>query len=356
MGAPRSAQLVPPGDQLARHFFSASLLLYTAPGEPWPATWEPERYLGECPHVVDEFWSRSHYSLTDNITSPPGEFRCEHCCKFCKTGPGLKRHQKCCKSVPGSRTGQKSVEEIHHRRRKDIWSRLDRVEMANCSLPNTYVFPYLGVRYCGDGNTQHNLDTRKAQAFTRFYQLLDLWKDPDVNVSLKLNLYRSLVISKFIYGHEAWLLDAKTLQFVNGFNSKCLSFISGRSIREEAVNPSFDLCQHLRAARLRLLGHILRMDTDEPVRQVITSRGTNHRTGDLFMDAPIHESIDELTALAFDKHQWRLYVMALAGEGEFGTQPANTPEETKAAIDELPINSILAYTDGGCDGNGAGGK
>ena len=98
------------------------------------------------------------------------------------------------------------------------------------------------------------------------------------------------------------------------------------------------------------------MDTDEPVRQVITSRGTNHRTGDLFMDAPIHESIDELTALAFDKHQWRLYVMALAGEGEFGTQPANTPEETKAAIDELPINSILAYTDGGCGGNGAGGK
>eukprot|EP01048_Picozoa_sp_COSAG05_P035652 COSAG05_NODE_15616_length_365_cov_0.962406_1_plen_93_part_01 len=93
------------------------------------------------------------------------------------------------------------------------------------------MFPYLGVRFCGDGNTQHNLDTRKAQALTRFYQLLDLWKDPDVNVSLKLSLYRSLVISKFIYGHEAWLLDAKTLQFVNGFNSKCLSLISGRNIR-----------------------------------------------------------------------------------------------------------------------------
>ena len=88
------------------------------------------------------------------------------------------------------------------------------------------------------------------------------------------------------------------------------------------------------------------MDTDEPVRQVITSRGTNHRTGDLFMDAPIHESIDELTALAFDKHQWRLYVMALAGEGEFGTQPANTPEETKAAIDELQsTRSLLTLTE-----------
>ena len=129
--------------------------------------------------------------------------------------------------------------------------------MVNCSLPNTYVFPYLGVRFRGDGNVQHNLDNRKAQACTRFYQLIDLWKDPNVNVSLKLNLYRSLVISKFTYGHEAWLLDAKTLQFVNGFNSKCLSLITGRSIRDEAVNPSFDLCRHLRALRLRLLGHIL---------------------------------------------------------------------------------------------------
>ena len=81
----------------------------------------------------------------------------------------------------------------------------------------------------------------------------------DVNVSLKISLYRSLVISKFTYGHVAWLLDAKTLKFVNGFNSKCLSLITGRSIRDEAVNPTFDLCQHLRSTRLRLLGHILRI-------------------------------------------------------------------------------------------------
>ena len=66
---------------------------------------------------------------------------------------------------------------------------------------------------------EEGVDTRKAQALTRFYQLLDLWKDPDVNISLKISLYRSLVISKFSYGHVAWLLDAKTLQFVNGFNS-----------------------------------------------------------------------------------------------------------------------------------------
>ena len=72
------------------------------------------------------------------------------------------------------------------------------------------------------------------------------------------------------------------------------------------------------------------MGQDEPVRHVIISRGINHRNDDLFMDAPIHETIDELTTLAFDRHQWRLYVITLAGEGEFGTQATNTPKETKA--------------------------
>ena len=87
-----------------------------------------------------------------------------------------------------------------------------------------------------------------------------------------------------------------------------------------------------------------------------TVRGVNHRTSDLYMDAPVHESIEQRTELAFDRHQWRLHVAALAGEGEYDTQPTNTPEETKAAIDKLASDSILAYTDEGCDGNGAGGK
>ena len=38
------------------------------------------------------------------------------------------------------------------------------------------------------------------------------------------------------------------------------------------------------------------------------------------------------------------------------TAVANTAAETEALINQLPDGSILAYTDGGCDGNGAGGK
>ena len=326
----------------------------TRPGRPWSNTWEPERYLDNAITAIEEYWVTSPYTLRDTI-SVPGEHRCESCGKFCKNSTGLSNHQRSCKSIPGSRTGQKSVEQVKHLRRQDIWKRLDSVEMGAATLPNCYSFPYLGVHFTGDGNTKHNLELRKARACSKFSSLMDVWTDERLNITLKLNLYRSLVISTFVYGHEAWLLHKGNLKLVNGFNSRCLSVITGREIREEATDPTFDLRLHLRSLRLSHLGHILRMDHDEPLRRVVCSRGIEHRIGDLFMDAPEHESIESLTKLAEDKVQWRSYVNQLAGRGEGGTKRANSTADTKRLIDALPSNSILAYTDGGCDGNGAKG-
>ena len=134
-------------------------------------------------------------------------------------------------------------------------------------------------------------------------------------------------------------------------NSRCLSAITNRDIRDEAINPTFDLCTYLRARRLSHLGHILRMDPTEPVHRVVISRGIAHRTGDLFMDAPEHSSIPELIAIATDRSQWQEYVNQLAGLGEHGSVKANTAEETEALIRELPDGAFLAYSDGGCFGD-----
>ena len=228
--------------------------------------------------------------------------------------------------------------------------------MGNAKLPNCYHFPYLGVQYCGDGNTRFNLETRQAIAASRFRSLMDIWKDKRLKETLKLRLYHSLVISIYTYGKHAWILDRATLRKVNGFNSRCLSVITGREIREEAKDPTWDLCANLRSSRLEHLGHILRSGSDNLVRLSVTARGTNHRDGDLFMDAPDHASIDELTEIAFNRSEWRSMVHQLKGEGSHQTVLANTAAETEALINQLPDGSILAYTDGGCDGNGAGGK
>ena len=108
--------------------------------------------------------------MQDTLESPC-EHRCPHCCFFAKSATGLKTHIRRCKSIPGSRTGQRSEKQVRHRRRKDAWKRQDSVEMGNAKLPNCYHFPYLGVQYCGDGNTRFNLETRQAIAASRFRSL-----------------------------------------------------------------------------------------------------------------------------------------------------------------------------------------
>jgi hypothetical protein len=109
---------------------SAQVVADTLPGDPWPSTWEPARYLDTAPHAIDNFWLSSRHALTDTIEDPD-EFRCVDCSRFCKSATGLGRHRSCCKSVPGSRNGQKTVGQVLHLRRCDVWSRMDTAEMGN---------------------------------------------------------------------------------------------------------------------------------------------------------------------------------------------------------------------------------
>ena len=144
---------------------------------------------------------------------------------------------------------------------------------------------------------------------------MEIWRDDALHQTLKTHLYRRSTLSVFAYGHEAWQLGSSTLRTISWFNARCLSVITGRSIRDEATDPAFDLCSHLRALRLSRLGHILRMGPAEPVHRVVTSHWVALRTGGLFMDAPEHASVSELIAIAADRARWREYVNRLMDRG-----------------------------------------
>ena len=51
---------------------------------------------------------------------------------------------------------------------------------------------------------------------------------------LKLAYYVRLVTSIVAWGNEAWKLDKKAQQKLNGFNSRCISVITSKTAREEA--------------------------------------------------------------------------------------------------------------------------
>ena len=92
-------------------------------------------------------------------------------------------------------------------------------------------------------------------------------------------------------------LTPRALAMLNGFNSRKLHRITGRSYREEATTPSYDdLPTAVRTRRHQWLGHILRMPDDRLVRRVVLALGQRagppYQPGSILMDTPF--PLDEL--------------------------------------------------------------
>jgi hypothetical protein len=92
--------------------------------------------------------------------------------------------------------------------------------------------------------------------------------------------------------------------------------VTGRSYREEAVEPSVDLVARVRAKRLRWLGHVLRAEDTYLLKKVVVGYieekvDCGYPTGSIVMDAPHHKTAEELLAVAQDREVWNLHVNLL---------------------------------------------
>lgn len=180
------------------------------------------------------------------------------------------------------------------------------VTMGANSLKNVFDFTYLGHFFQADGDSTRAVDIRIGKASARFTQLRNIWDSSVLSKRLKLQLYKSAVISTLSHCHEVWKLDKRIMKKIGGWNARCLSIITGNEIRDERIRPSVDVIKDMRMSRLRWLGHILRLDEDRLLRKVVLAlakrriEGKPIPTGSILMDAPLHDSLEELVELAGD--------------------------------------------------------
>lgn len=115
---------------------------------------------------------------------------------------------------------------------------------------------------------------RMAQAIasSRFSECRKVWKSSAVNLKAKLRLFDSGVVSVLIYACEVWMLDSGLQRSLRGWCARLVSRLTGRSIREECVDPTFPLVERVRARRLRWLGHVLRSSEQNLVRRVLVEQ------------------------------------------------------------------------------------
>ena len=141
-------------------------------------------------------------------------------------------------------------------------------------------------------------------------QLRHVFDSKHTSLKVKLRLYEAAVCWLLTYGCETWDLDAVTIRRINGANSTMLARITGRSIPTEArpLTTSYDLVKKIRERRLRWLGHIIRAGPESIMYQALITQHSMGRSDNLLMDAPPHNSIDDLRVIANDRKVWRALV------------------------------------------------
>ena len=126
----------------------------------------------------------------------------------------------------------------------------------------------------------------------------------------------SAVCSIMIYGSEAWRLDDEVKRALNGANSKMVSAITDRTIREEATpDKTYDVIAGIRATRLRWVGSILRLlkrnGEERIIKKAVRAMYNNRMEGDILMDVPATDSWEALCKLAEDRKEWKGQVRAI---------------------------------------------
>jgi hypothetical protein len=149
---------------------------------------------------------------------------------------------------------------VHRAKREKMLVELPQVTLEGTPLKYKMQVEYLGHMFQGDGGSDVDVTPRTTIARRRFNELTWLWRDNQIGEALKISIYQSDVLSVVLWGAEGWLLTDDIQKQLNGWNSRCLSRITGRSPREEASPRTQCMCLPgiVRYRRMVWLGHILR--------------------------------------------------------------------------------------------------
>ena len=103
------------------------------------------------------------------------------------------------------------------------------------------------------------------------------------------------------------------MQKLNGVNSRIVSWITKKTVREEASSRtrSFDMVSWVRARRLTWLGQILRMDSSRDIHKLVKYMFDERFEGDLLADAPDTDTFEELVEMAVKSEEWLKMVKEL---------------------------------------------
>lgn len=114
------------------------------------------------------------------------------------------------------------------------------IQVQGQTLATVKSFMYLGAIVTDEGSGPEILG-RIAQTTAALTRLEPRWKDKNINISSKIRLIRTLVISIFLYTCETWTLTTDLLRKISALEMRCYRRILGITDMDRVTNADIRL-------------------------------------------------------------------------------------------------------------------
>lgn len=142
-----------------------------------------------------------------------------------------------------------------------------KIMAINCSVPTELKsfeivtdFKLLGSIVSSDGTVKIELKNRRRNAWIAFNVLSKVWKETSINVTEKVIILNSLVMSIFLYGLEIVPLTVSQSREINAFQRRLIRCCLKLNRRAKITVQYLEASEIVGAKCLGYIGHLIRSE------------------------------------------------------------------------------------------------
>ena len=153
------------------------------------------------------------------------------------------------------------------------------ISIEGTQLKTVDDFKYLGSTISNDGSLDKEINARICKASQALGRLrARVLNQHNIQLSTKLKVYRTIVLTSLLYGCETWTVYKKHLKQLEKFHTKSLRSIMSIHWQDRVTNlevldraKMISIEAMILKARLRWVGHVIRMDDHRLPKQLLYS-------------------------------------------------------------------------------------
>jgi len=143
------------------------------------------------------------------------------------------------------------------------------------SLNGEYIEVVSDFKYLGSmmASSERDMRIRKGQAWGAFWKLEKIWKANEIPIELKINIFKSSVLTILLYGSETWIINKQENKALDSFVTSCCRIMLNIKRQDHISNDELierikqqtngrvnlrKLSEYVAGRQLAWVGHMLR--------------------------------------------------------------------------------------------------